>query len=107
MDRTRRSLENGSRGFENSSRGFEGGYQRIPSDKPLRLAWLDQGGRIRFVVGRCIDITRSRIHVEVNQQIPLRTRVMLRADGTNIAGAAFVKYVTPYEAKYIVVLETA
>jgi hypothetical protein len=93
--------------FENNSRGFEGGYQWVPSDKPLRLAWLDESGHMRFVVGRCIDITHSRIHVEVNYQIPLQTRVMLRADGSNIAGSAFVKYVTPYEAKYIVVLETA
>jgi hypothetical protein len=92
--------------FENGSGGFEGGYQQVPSDKPLRLAWLDQNGQIRFVVGRCIDITRSRIHVEVKEQIPLRTRVMLRADGSNIAGSAFVKYVTPYEAKFIMVLET-
>ncbi len=100
MNRTTHSFETGSQGFGN-------GYQQVPSDKPLRLAWLDQRGQIRFVVGRCIDITRSRIHVEVNEQIPLRTRVMLRADGSNIAGSAFVKYVTPYEAKFIVVLETA
>jgi hypothetical protein len=92
--------------FDSGSRGFEGGCQQVPSDKPLRLAWLDSRGQIRFVVGRCIDITRSRIHVEVKEQIPLHTRVMLRADGSNIAGSAFVKYVTPYEAKYIVVLET-
>ena len=78
----------------------------MPPEKPLRLAWLDSRGQIRFVVGRCIDITRSRIHVEVNEQIPLRTRVMLRADESNIAGSAFVKYVTPYEAKFILVLET-
>ena len=68
--------------------------------------WIRRG-KIRFAVGRCIDITRSRIHVEVNEQIPLRTRVMLRADGSNIAGSAVVKYVTPYEAKFILVLETA
>ena len=93
--------------FENGSRGLEGGYQQVPSDKPLRLVWLDSGGQIRFAMGRCIDITRSRIHVEVNEQIPLRARVMLRADGSNSAGSAVVKYVTPYEAKFIVVLETA
>ncbi len=93
--------------FENGSRGLEGGYQQVPSDKPLRLVWLDSGGQIRFAVGRCIDITRSRIHVEVKEQIPLRTRVMLRADESDIAGSAVVKYVTPYEAKFIVVLETA
>ena len=93
--------------FETGSQSFANGYQQVPSDRPLRLAWLDERREIRFVVGRCIDITRSRIHVEVSEQIPLRTRVMLRADGSNIAGSAFVKYVTPYEAKFIVVLETS
>jgi hypothetical protein len=92
---------------DSSSPGFPHGYPLLPSDRPLRVAWLDSRGQIRFVVGRCIDITRSRIHVEVREQIPLHTRVMLRADGSNIAGSAFVKYVTPYEAKFIVVLETA
>jgi hypothetical protein len=100
MNRTTHSFGNGSQGFGN-------GYQQVPSDKPLRLAWLDQSRQIRFVVGRCIDVTRNRIHVEVNEQIPLHTRVMLRADGSGIAGSAFVKYVTPYEAKFILVLETA
>lgn len=94
-------------GFDTGSQDLANGYQQVPSDKPLRLAWLDESGQMRFVVGRCIDITRNRIHVEVREQIPLRTRVMLRADGSNIAGASFVKYVTPYEAKFIVVLETA
>ena len=93
--------------FETGTRGSEGGYQQLPSDKPLRLAWLDERRHIRFVVGRCIDITRSRIHVEVGEQIPLGTRVMLRADGSDIAGSAFVKYTTPYEGKFILVLETA
>jgi hypothetical protein len=100
MNRTTHSFETGAQGFAN-------GYQQVPSDKPLRLAWLDSRGQIRFVVGRCIDITRSRIHVEVNEQVPLGARVMLRADGSNIAGSACVKYVTPYDAKFIVVLETA
>ena|SRR5665213_633120 len=99
-------MSRSTHGFANGPQGREGGYQQVPSDKPLRLVWLDSCGQIRLVVGRCIDITHSRIHVEVNQQIPLRARVMLRADGSNIAGSAFVKYVTPYEAKFIVVLET-
>ena len=85
---------------------FESGYQHVPSDKPVRLAWLDQGGQIRCASGRCIDVTRRRIHVEVTEQIPLRTRVMLRAGGSNMAGSALVKYVTRYETKLILVLET-
>ena len=93
-------------GFESGSHSFESGYQHVPSDKPVRLAWLDQRGQIRWVAGRCIDVTRRRIHVEVTKQIPLRIRVMLRADGSNIAGSPLVKYVTRYDTKFILVLET-
>ena len=79
--------------------------RRVPSDKPVRLAWLDEGGQIRCVTGRCIDVSSRRIHVEVSEQIPLHTRVMLRADGMNIAGETSVKYVTRYESKFILVLD--
>ena len=80
--------------------------RRVPSDKPVRLAWLDECGQIRCVTGRCIDVSSRRIHVEVSEEIPLHTRVMLRADGIGIASSASVKYLTRCGAKFILVLET-
>jgi hypothetical protein len=84
---------------------FEG--QRLPSDKPVRLAWVDRpAGRVRCVPGKCIDISNRRIHIEVPVQIPLLTPVMLRADGISIAGSASVRYVTPSgDDRFILVLE--
>ena len=79
--------------------------RRVPSEKPMRLAWLDECGRIRCVTGRCIDASSRRVHVEVREQIPLHTHVMLRADGMNVAGSASVKYVTRYDTKFILVLD--
>lgn len=83
---------------------FESDYQHVPSHKPVRLSWLDQFGQIRCVAGRCIDVSSSRIHVEVPERIPLHTRVMLGACANN--NAAFVKYVTPYNTKFILMLES-
>lgn len=84
----------------------EGRHQRIPSDKPVRLAWIDTLGRVRCVPGRCIDISSRRIHIEVPVKIPLHTPVMLRADGIRIAGSASVKYVTSCgDTEFILVLE--
>jgi len=60
---------------------------------------------MRCVAGRCIDVSSRRIHLEVREQIPLHTRVMLRACESQIAGSAVVKYVTHYETKFIMVLE--
>jgi hypothetical protein len=77
----------------------------VPPDKAIRLAWLDEGGQIRCLVGRCIDATSKRIHVEVRQEIPLHTRVMLRADGISVAGSTSVKYVTRCDTHFILVLD--
>ena len=88
-------------------RTFENRYQQLPSDKPVRLAWVDKPGQVRCVPGRCIDISSRRIHIEVPVTIPLHTLVMLRADGIGIAGSAAVKHVTSCgDAKFILVLET-
>ena len=84
---------------------FESVGRSVPSDKPIRLAWLDERGHIRCLTGRCIDVSSRRVHVEVREQIPLHTRVMLRADGMNVAGSASVKYVTRYDTKFILVLD--
>jgi hypothetical protein len=43
--------------------------------------------------------------VEVYEQIPLHTPVMLRAEGINIAGSASVRCVTPCGTRFILLLE--
>jgi hypothetical protein len=89
-----------------STHSFERRCDRLPSDKPVRLAWIDGPGQIRCVAGRCIDISSKRIHVEVSVKIPLNTPVMLRAEGMPIAGSAFVKYVTACgDTQFILVLD--
>ena len=92
---------------ESTRANFENRYPNLPSDKPVRLAWVDKPGQVRCVPGRCIDISNRRIHIEVSLKIPLHTLVMLRADGIGIAGSASVKYVTSCgDTKFILVLET-
>lgn len=78
---------------------------RVPSDKPVRLAWRDERGQIRCLTGKCIDVSSRRIHVEVPEQIPLHTHVKLRTHGSNIAGSTSVKYLTRCDTKFILVLD--
>ena len=78
---------------------------RVPPDKPIRLAWRDTSGRIRCLPGRCIDMSRQRIHIEVREEIPLHTRVMLRAGAISVPNATSVTYVTHYGPTFILVLE--
>jgi hypothetical protein len=79
--------------------------RRVPPDKPIRLAWRDAGGRIRCLPGRCIDMSRKRIHIEVREEIPLHTRVRLRAGAISVASETSVTYVTHYGPTFILVLE--
>ena len=56
-------------------------------------------------MARCIDVSSKRIHVEVPEQIPLHTHVMLRANAISIAGSTSVKYVTRCDRTFILVLD--
>jgi len=84
---------------------FASHERRASPDRPVRLAWLDERGQIRCAAGRCIDLSSKRVHVEVREQIPLHTRVMLRADGMSVAGSTSVKYVTRCQSSFILVLD--
>ena len=84
---------------------FESLDRRVPSDKPVRLAWLDEREQIRCLTGRCIDVSSRRIHVEVSEEIPLNTHVVLRADAISIASSTSVKYITRCDSTFILVLE--
>jgi hypothetical protein len=79
--------------------------RHVPSDQPVRVAWVDDRGKVRCVPGKCIDVSARRIHIEVPELIPLQTRVALRAGRKSIPGPNLVKYLTRCEAKFILVLE--
>ncbi len=79
--------------------------QRVPPHQPVRLVWVDQRGQVKCAAGGCIDASSKRIHIQVRESIPLQTRVMLRADGLRLAGAASVRYVTNCGDTFILVLD--
>ena len=43
--------------------------------------------------------------MDVSEQIPLHTRVLLRADGFSVACSTSVEYVTRCDTKFILVLD--
>jgi hypothetical protein len=77
----------------------------VPSNKAVRVVWVDECGVLKCAPGKCIDISARRIHIEVPAPIPLRTRVVLSAAGKRIAGPSTVKYLTQCKASFILVLE--
>ena len=84
---------------------FESLVRRVPSDKPVRLACVDERKHIRCLTGRCIDVSSRQLHIEVREEIPLHTLVRFQAAGMIIAGSTSVKYVTRCDTKFILVLD--
>jgi hypothetical protein len=80
-------------------------YSARPSAESVRIAWVDESGQVRCMPGRCIDVSARRIHLEVPQRVPLKTHVMLSANGKSIPGPSAVKYLTKCDTKFILVLE--
>ena len=80
-------------------------HRHVPSEKAVRVVWVDEHGLLRCVPGRCIDVSARRIHMEVPEQIPLRTRVTLSAGRRSIPGPNLVKYLTRCDRTFILVLE--
>jgi hypothetical protein len=76
------------------------------ADGSVLVAWVNERGRLRCIPGRCIDISMRRIHIEVPEQIPLRTQVRLSAVGKSIPGPSVVKYLTKCDTRFIVMLES-
>jgi len=78
---------------------------RVPTDPLVRVAWVDEPGRVKCVPGWCIDVSERMIHLEVPEQIPRLTRVTLRSGEITIPIVAYVKYATQHDAKFILALE--
>jgi hypothetical protein len=80
-------------------------YTLATGDEAVRIAWVDERGELRCMPGRCIDVSARRIHIEVPQQVPLKTHVALSRGGKSIPGPSAVKYLTKCDTKFILVLE--
>lgn len=91
--------------MDSTTPNSEIGAANASADVLVRVAWVDERGRPRCMAGRCIDASARRIHLEAPQQIPLRTRVSLSSGRKPIPGPNVVKYVTRYDARFILVLE--
>jgi hypothetical protein len=80
-------------------------YAHAAVSPSVRIAWVDEGGQVRCMTGRCIDVSARRIHLEVPELVPLKTHVTLSAGRKSIPGPSAVKYLTRCDKKFILVLE--
>lgn len=80
-------------------------YRRLPYSGTVRLSWEEPGRGQRFAQGKCVDLSESGVRIEMSMPVPLRATVALNVDRIQVTGAATVKHVVRYGAKYLVGVE--
>ena len=76
-------------------------HGRSPYDGPIRISWEEERGLVRYAHAKCLDVSQEGLRIEVAEPIPLRSRLLLRADRINLSGSATVRRVTWRGCKYI------
>jgi hypothetical protein len=72
--------------------------------KAVRVAWMDEGKRLRCMTGLFIDVASKLLHVQVPEPIPLLKKVSVQGAGLTISGSIFVKYVTRHDGSFVLAL---
>ena len=77
-------------------------HGRIPYDGPVRLSWEDEHGHVLYAQGKCMDVSEGGLRIEVQEWVPVRTYVTLRADRIDVSGTAVVKHVRRRGTRFVV-----
>ena len=76
-------------------------HERLPYGGPVRISWEDEQGLVRYAHAKCLDISEDGLRIEVAEPIPVRSRLLLRADRINFSGSATVRSIAWRGCKYI------
>jgi PilZ domain len=79
--------------------------RRIAFTAVAYLQWTEPNGEPMFAQGRCLDLSRNGLRLEVPAKVAVRTTVTLRIDRIQVQGAASVRHVRRMGAKFILGLE--
>ncbi len=56
---------------------------------------------MRYAQAKCLDISEDGLRIQVSEPVPVRTRLLFRADLINFGGSATVRCVSWRGCKYI------
>lgn len=79
-------------------------HRRIPYVSPMRISWEDQHQPC-FATVRSIDLSEGGLRIELGQQVPRGTRILVAAERLQLSGSAFVQRVERYGARYLLGLQ--
>lgn len=78
---------------------------RHPVEGPLRIRWEDHESRERMCIARLLNISRSGLHLEVDETIPVRTMIFCNDPKQGIAGGGVVRYCNSAKGNYHIGVE--
>jgi PilZ domain len=75
--------------------------QRIPYFGSARISWEDEQGLTRYAHAKCLDVSKGGLRIELGEPIPVRSRLLLRANLIDVGGSATVRHTAWRGCKYI------
>lgn len=82
-------------------------HPRTPHAGPVKISWQDSSGADRWARGKCVDVSEGGLRIELLDEIPINTRVILSAESLHISGSAVVKNASRKGLKLLIGLELA
>ena len=78
---------------------------RHPAKGRIRLLCTAEDGRERIVNASIVNVSATGLQIQVENSLPVRTRVHCNEIGLGIAGSGSVRYCKPAKGRYLVGLE--
>jgi hypothetical protein len=82
-------------------------HHRISYMSPMRISWEDQRGEQCYAIAKSIDLSEAGMRVEVRQQVPRGTKILVAAERLKISGSASVSRAERYGGRYLLGLQFA
>jgi hypothetical protein len=76
-------------------------HERLCYGGPVRISWEDERGLVRYAHAKCLDISEDGLRIGIAEPVPVRSRLLFRADRINFSGSATVRSVSWRGCKYI------
>jgi len=75
-------------------------HQRIPYFGSAHISWEDERGLTRYAQAKCVDVSKEGLRIELSEPIPVRSRLLLRANLIDVGGSATVRHTAWRGCKY-------
>jgi hypothetical protein len=80
-------------------------HGRLTRAARVLVSWPDGQGNFKFASGRCLDVSRSGLRVELPERVEIRSYVTIRSEELKLACSASVRHCNRRGARFDAGLE--